>query len=138
MQLSDIALHARALPDLPGRLQQVADVAVSDAWTRVEKGEYKFKAHSRLLVRTERGAELVRDAVDYVDLYFILTGHHSIDRVSAKADELFGGDFSGKLFREQLCYFDDVDYTESVDYLGPPTPDARIREGLIELSTRIV
>jgi hypothetical protein len=75
---------------------------------------------------------------DYVDLYFLLTGHHSIERVSAKADELFGGDFSGKLFREQLCYFDDVDYTESVDYLGAPTPDERIRERLIELSTRIV
>ncbi len=73
-----------------------------------------------------------------VDLYYLLTGHHSIERVSAKADELFGGDFSGKLFREQLCYFDDVDYTESVDYLGAPTPDERIRERLIELSTRIV
>lgn len=42
---------------------EFADVAVSDAWTRDEQGEYKFKAHSRLLVRTARGAELVRQAV---------------------------------------------------------------------------
>jgi hypothetical protein len=75
---------------------------------------------------------------DYVDLYFILTEHHSINVVSAKADELFGGEFSGKLFREQLCYFEDVDYTESVDYLVAPVPDEHVREGLINLSTRIL
>ena len=75
---------------------------------------------------------------DYVDLYFILTGHHSIDEVSAKADELFDSDFSDKLFRAQLCYYEDVDHTESVDYLVEPVPDERIREGLIDLSTKIV
>ncbi|NCC92592.1 MAG: 4Fe-4S dicluster domain-containing protein [Opitutae bacterium] len=47
---------------------EFADVAVSDAWTRDEKGEYKFKAHSRLLVRTERGAELVRAAAEAGDI----------------------------------------------------------------------
>jgi coenzyme F420 hydrogenase subunit beta len=47
---------------------EFADVAVSDAWTRDEKGEYKFKAHSRLLVRTPRGAELVEAAVAAGDI----------------------------------------------------------------------
>ena len=75
---------------------------------------------------------------DYVDLYFILSGHYSIEAISAKADELFGGEFSGKLFREQLCYFEDVDYTESVDYLVTPVPDERVREGLIDLATGIL
>jgi coenzyme F420 hydrogenase subunit beta len=43
---------------------EFADVSVSDAWTRDEKGEYKFKNHSRLLVRTPRGAEWVRQAAE--------------------------------------------------------------------------
>ncbi len=75
---------------------------------------------------------------DYVDLYFILTDHHSINAVTAKAEDLFGGQFSGKLFREQLCFFADVDYTESIDYLVPSVTDERIREGLINLSTGIL
>ncbi len=75
---------------------------------------------------------------DYVDLFFILTRHHTIDMVTAKAEELFGGEFSGKLFREQLCFFEDVDYTESIDYLTDPVPDEKIREGLVEVSTGIL
>lgn len=47
---------------------EYGDVAVSDAWTRDEQGEYKFKAHSRLLVRTPRGAELVRAALEAGDI----------------------------------------------------------------------
>jgi coenzyme F420 hydrogenase subunit beta len=43
---------------------EFSDVSVGDAWTRDEKGEYKFKEHSRILIRTERGAELVRAAVE--------------------------------------------------------------------------
>ncbi len=43
---------------------EFADVAVSDAWTRDEKGDYKFKAHSRMLVRTPRGVDLVRQAAE--------------------------------------------------------------------------
>lgn len=43
---------------------EFADVSISDAWTRDEKGDYKFKEHSRLLVRTPIGMKLVRDAVD--------------------------------------------------------------------------
>ncbi len=43
---------------------EFADVSVSDAWTRDESGDYKFKSHSRLLVRTDRGAEIVRGAME--------------------------------------------------------------------------
>jgi coenzyme F420 hydrogenase subunit beta len=42
---------------------EFADVSISDAWTRNEAGEYKFKAHSRLLIRTPRGAEAVQAAM---------------------------------------------------------------------------
>ena len=42
---------------------EFADVSISDAWTRNESGEYKFKAHSRLLIRTGRGEEVVQAAM---------------------------------------------------------------------------
>lgn len=60
---------------------------------------------------------------DYVDLYFLLTEHFSIEDVSACATALFGELFSEKLFRSQLCYFDDVDYSEAVDFIIPNPPD---------------
>jgi len=41
---------------------EFADVAVSDAWTRDARGQYLFKAHSRLLVRTPAGAAAVEAA----------------------------------------------------------------------------
>ena len=52
--------------------------------------------------------------------------------------EIFGTLFSDKLFRSQLSYFEDVDYTEEVDYLitTPPT-DEEIKAFLIEVSTEI-
>ena len=62
---------------------------------------------------------------DYVDLYFLLTNHFSLMEVVAKAREIFGELFSEKLFRAQLSYFDDIDFSEKVEYLvdEPPTDD---------------
>lgn len=42
---------------------EFSDLSVSDAWTRDEQGNYKFKGHSRILVRTKRGAEVLESAV---------------------------------------------------------------------------
>ncbi len=42
---------------------EFSDLSVSDAWTRNDKGEYIFKNQSRILVRTPRGAALVREAI---------------------------------------------------------------------------
>ncbi len=42
---------------------EFADVAVSDAWTRDEYGNYLFEAHSKLLVRTPRGRQIVEGAI---------------------------------------------------------------------------
>lgn len=60
---------------------------------------------------------------DYVDLYFLLTQHFQTSEVTEKAIAIFGDLFSEKLFRAQLSYFDDVDYTEEVEYLvaAPPS-----------------
>ena len=72
---------------------------------------------------------------DYVDLYFLLKDHFSIEELSTCANSLFGDLDSEKIFRAQLCYFEDVDYTEEVDYLitAPPT-DEEIRKALTAMS----
>jgi hypothetical protein len=72
---------------------------------------------------------------DYVDLYFLLTKHFSIAEISAKASSIFGELFSEKLFRAQLSFFDDIDYTEAVEFLIPDPPsDATIKAELARIS----
>lgn len=72
---------------------------------------------------------------DYVDLYFLLKEHFSLPEIATKAKEIFGELFSEKLFRAQLSYFDDVDYTEKVDYLiSDPPSDADVKRYLTEVS----
>ena len=73
----------------------------------------------------------------YVDLYFLLTEHFSIQEISAEATQLFGELFSEKMFRIQLTYFEDVDYSEEVEYLieTPPT-DQQVKDKLTELATQ--
>lgn len=74
---------------------------------------------------------------DYVDLFFIFR-HYSIAQVSDLASSIFADQFSEKLFREQLCYHADIDYTEKVDYIGQPVADEEVRTGLIDLASRIL
>lgn len=69
---------------------------------------------------------------DYVDLYFILKNHYSIEEISQRASEIFGALFSEKQFRSQLCYFVDIDYTEAVEYLATPIQPEEIKEYLQE------
>jgi hypothetical protein len=71
---------------------------------------------------------------DYVDLYFIFK-NFSLTDVTKKAKDLFGGEFNERLLREQLAYFDDIDYTESIDYLAAhEVPDDEVRSFLKEIS----
>jgi hypothetical protein len=75
---------------------------------------------------------------DYVDLYFLLTGHFTIAEISNRAEELFGELYSEKLFRSQLCYFEDVDYSEEVEYIIPnPPTEEQIQNTLTELASDI-
>ena len=41
-----------------------SDVSVGDAWTRDRSGNYAYPRHSRLLVRTEKGHDIVKRAAD--------------------------------------------------------------------------
>ncbi len=69
---------------------------------------------------------------DYVDLYFILRDHFSITQISERAAMIYGQLFSEKLFRAQLSYFDDIDYSEQVEFIGTTVPESVIKEFLIE------
>ncbi|KKS32721.1 MAG: hypothetical protein UU93_C0005G0029 [Candidatus Amesbacteria bacterium GW2011_GWA2_42_12] len=53
---------------------------------------------------------------DYVDLYFIINSFTLKDLID-EANTIFGNEFNEKLFREQLAYFEDIDYTEKVDFM---------------------
>ena len=76
---------------------------------------------------------------DYVDLFFLIKEHFTIDEISARAEEIFGELYSDKMFRVQLSFFDDVDYSEEVDYLIPDPPtNEEIRQYLITISTDIL
>jgi len=72
---------------------------------------------------------------DYVDLYFILQDYHSVNDISLQAKRIFKGEFNERIFREQLSYFQDIDYSEPIDYLpGYEISDKKIKQELIKLS----
>ena len=72
---------------------------------------------------------------DYIDLYFILKEHHTISEITVKGVEIFGNEFNEKIFRTQLAYFEDIDYSEQVVYKeGFEIDDEIIKKTLIEFS----
>jgi len=74
---------------------------------------------------------------DYVDLYFLLKEWFTIKQIAERANEAYGQLFSEKLFRAQLTYFDDIDYTEQVEYICHPVAESDIKEFLIDIATDI-
>ena len=74
---------------------------------------------------------------DYVDLYFIMKYSHTIDEVAKKGEEIFAGEFNEKIFREQLSYFKDIDYSEEIIYAeGFKVNDKIIKKELIDISLK--
>ena len=72
---------------------------------------------------------------DYVDLYFVFKNHHNIKSVIKKAKQIFGQEFNEKIFRSQLIYFKDIDYSEKIVYLpGFEVEDKVIQKELIKIS----
>ncbi len=72
---------------------------------------------------------------DYVDMYFILSNYFSMKAVVQKTSIIFGNSFNEKIFREQLAYFKDIDYSERVEYVkGFEVADGTIKRALIEFS----
>ncbi len=72
---------------------------------------------------------------DYVDLYFIFKAHHTVSEITEKGVDIFGNEFNEKIFRTQLAYFSDIDYSEQVVYKeGFGVDDDIIRQALVEFS----
>jgi hypothetical protein len=72
---------------------------------------------------------------DYVDLYFLLRDHFSLNEIIQRAERIFEDEFSAKLFRSQLAYHGDIDYTEEVDYIqGYYVEPDEIRKFLIDIT----
>jgi hypothetical protein len=72
---------------------------------------------------------------DYVDLYFILNDYYTIQEICREAEKIFNRQFSEKLFRQQLAFHRDIDYTEPVEYIVTAVPDDEIKEFLIDKAT---
>jgi len=74
---------------------------------------------------------------DYVDLYFLLKFKLNMEELIGKAHEIFSSHFNSKIFREQLCYFDDIDYSETIEYINRAPDDKEIKEFLEAIAVRI-
>jgi hypothetical protein len=68
---------------------------------------------------------------DYIDLYYILKEHYSVGQIVSSADSIFGQLFSEKLFRAQLSYFEDIDFSEPVEFLKEEISPVEVKEFLI-------
>jgi hypothetical protein len=72
---------------------------------------------------------------DYVDLYFIFQ-RHTLANVVERAKKLFGGEVDEKLFRQQLAYHKDINYTEDVVFMPERhVPQKTILSSLLTIST---
>ena len=73
---------------------------------------------------------------DYVDLYFILRDYADLASVMTQSQTIYESLFSSKLFRQQLCYFKNLDYSEEVFYLGnAAVSDETIKAFLTQIAT---
>lgn len=75
---------------------------------------------------------------DYVDLFFIIKDHYCINEISKRASQIYDQMFSEKLFRAQLAYFNDIDYSEPVEFLVDPVTDIEIKNFLLDAATDIL
>src|SRR5260221_68820 len=71
---------------------------------------------------------------DYIDLYFILHQFTLIE-LTQKAQDIYGNLWNTKLFLEQLAYFNDVDYSEKVEFVNKNIEDSEIRDFLIKTAS---
>lgn len=72
---------------------------------------------------------------DYVDLYFVFKKHNFKNIVNRARGYFTEGEFNEKLFRGQLNFHEDIDYTEQVDWMpGFETPQEEILAALSQIS----
>ena len=72
---------------------------------------------------------------DYVDLFFLLRDRFKLAEIERQAVKIFGDEFSAKLFRAQLAFHADIDYSETVDFMpGFAVDPETIRAFLVDRS----
>ena len=74
---------------------------------------------------------------DYVDIFCLLNKYFSIPEISKTASEMFHEAYSEKLFRQQLSYFEDIDYSESIEWVETRVEDQMIKERLIDFALKL-
>lgn len=68
-------------------------------------------------------------------MYYPLKDYYSVKEIAIRAGELFGNFFSYKLFRQQLCYFNDINYSEEVEFMyGFEAPEKTVKDFLIDIA----
>lgn len=67
---------------------------------------------------------------DYVDIYLILKKFDNFKEISKIAENIFSWTYNEKLLREQLCYFQDIDYSEEVEYIWEEINKEEIKDFL--------
>jgi hypothetical protein len=70
---------------------------------------------------------------DYVDIYTILNSWYKFDSISKTALNIFEWRYNEKLLREQLCYFEDIDYSEEVEFLWENIDSEKIKKYLCNI-----
>mgnify|MGYP001568579000 FL=1 len=54
---------------------------------------------------------------DYVGMYFVIKKYGGLSRIIVRARSMFGKEFNEKVFRAQLSFFDDIDFSEEVAFM---------------------
>lgn len=72
---------------------------------------------------------------DYVDLYFLIKSHFTIEQISERALVFFADLFSEKLFRSQLAYHATIDFEEEVMFVENTIPKEEILSFLLDKAT---
>jgi len=89
-------IEAKKSPDNISRIPSLLDLSAMKAYALGRRSKWK----------------------DYLDLYYILKQYYTIGQISQRAGEIFEQLFSEKLFRSQLSYFKDIDYSEEAELLA--------------------
>ncbi len=74
---------------------------------------------------------------DYIDLYFLLKFKLSMRELIERAKQIFGSNFNSRLFREQLCYFADIDFSETIEFVDFAPGDKEIKNFLESIAIKI-
>lgn len=73
---------------------------------------------------------------DYVDIYYILNSWYSFQDISSLAEKIFEWWYNEKLLREQLCYFEDIDYSEEVEFIWKKIDEEIIKTYLCNIAIK--